>query len=179
MTSEHEREIIQLWWVANHYLGLADAIMIRDKELLDKGNATRMKVEELADKCQSIPYIENNAINRALMEINAHLGSCAVRLNTIDEILGKSYISSRWYFYQGLVEKKDKLQTYDITDNLNIIIHFLMRHNVAHREDPPGNQAYKTMRDTFNQLKIEELLNNMHCVKKDIKADIEKHGIQI
>ena len=174
MAPEHKREILQLWCVANLYLDLSEKI-ISAKKLAKKD--LQITVKELADKCRSISDIKDAVAY--LMEINAHLGSCAVRLNTIDEIFGKSYTSSRWYFYQGLVEKKDKLQAFDITDNLKTIIHCLMRHNVAHREDPPGNQAYKTMRDTFNQLKIEELLDNMHCVKKDIKADIGKHGIQI
>jgi len=176
MEKEHKREIVQLWWVANHYFDLAEKV-ISDNKLTTTD--LQIKVKELAEKCQSLSDIENNATNSALMEINAHLGSCAVRLNTIDEILGKSYISIRWYFYHGLVEKKDKLQPYEITDNLNMIIHCLMRHNVAHREDPPGDQAYETMRDTFNQLNIEELFENIRRVKKNIKADIEKHGVQI
>ena len=135
-----------------------------------------MTLKDLADKCRSISDIKGDVA--ALMKINAHLGSCAVRLNTIDEILGKSYISTRWYFYQGLVEKKDKLQASDMTDNLDMVVHCLMRHNVAHREDPPGNKAYEIMREMFDKLKIEVLVENMRRVKEGIKADIEKYGIQ-
>jgi hypothetical protein len=174
MKKEHIREAIQLLWVANQYYDLAMKIK-SDKKLTAKD--LHITVNDLADKCQSISDINNQIA--LLMKINAHLGSCAVRLNTIDEILGRSYTSSRWFFYKGLLDKKDKLQASDIVDNLNIIIHCLMRHNIAHREDPPGNPAYKKMRESFNRLSIGKLLCNMRHVKEDIEADLRKHGVKI
>ncbi len=90
-----------------------------------------------------------------------------------------SYISSRWYFYQGLLEKKERLKESEVTDNLNLIMHCLLRHNVAHFEDPPGNPAYKKMGDALDQVMIKDLLDRMRHVRRSIKEDIERYEIKI
>lgn len=164
-----KREIKQLWCAASYYFELAQKIKneLPDNTLLIK------TVEKIADLCSAQCNINlTTCNNEKIMVLNDHLASCAIRLNTIDEILGRKYISNRWYFYEGL-KNKTNLKKDDIKNHADKIIHCLLRHCVAHYEPDPASAKYKkTMDAAFKEFTIESLYKNIELVIEEIKKDI-------
>ena len=54
MTKNHKREIIQLWWAAEQYFGMAK----QTKKILEKKDL-ETKVQDLANKCQRMSDIKD------------------------------------------------------------------------------------------------------------------------
>ncbi len=171
MTKNHKREIIQLWWAADQYFGLAE----QTKKNLKK-NDLKTNVQGLANKCQHMSDIKD--VNEQLMLLNAHLGSCAVRLYSIDELLGKHYTSTRWFLYVGLEAKKNNLKKDDIMVYSDKIVHILLRHNVAHEEELAEKKAeHKTMQDALQDVEIGRLYESMRLVRGEIGTELKKGSI--
>jgi len=171
MKAEHKREIRQLWFVADHYLKTAK----RYKNRLTNGDLSTT-IGDIAKIDQRFDESKFGGSERSIMLLNAHLASCAIRLSTIDEILGKHYTSTRWDVYKGLKAKGNGLKESDIEDNLKNIAHCLLRHNTAHREkQPAGFNGWKsTMEKALQKVTIQKLHENMELVIQRIKNDIAK-----
>ena len=169
MKSEHKREIIQLWWVAEQCFELAEQTK---KNLKKKGLQTT--VQQLADNCQQISDIKGT--NEQLVLLNAHLASCAVRLGSIDERLGHN-LSKRRRLYRELEKKCCLLKQKDVRNNLDKIVHFLLRHNVAHEEYHSKKPAHKMLQDTFMKLRIQQLYDSMNQVRYKMEKELKSKSI--
>ena len=168
MDNDDVREIVQLWWVAKKYFKLAETAK---EGLLD--NDLQTKVGQLADKCKQLSDITGT--NEKLMCLNAHLGSCAIKLYSIDEnIRGRS---KRWNDYKDLEKKNATLTPNEVKQKASSIVHFLLRHNVSHEEDEAKKKkyegAYKVMQEALQDLKIKELYENMQLVMQAMEPEIE------
>jgi hypothetical protein len=165
------REISQLWWVAEKYFTLAKGF--KDK-LECQGKCLQTTVTELSKKCECYKDIKKSIEH--LMLLNAHLASCAIRLYSIDE--KRKGCSMRWAKYQNL-KGNEQLKKPDVKSNIGEIVHLLLRHNVAHEEDlekenKKYKQQYKKMQKVLHSLTIEALYENMKVVKDEIEKDIKK-----
>jgi hypothetical protein len=161
MKDKYQREITQLWWVAELYSKMAEKTKnkLKKKEL-------QTTVKEHADRCNNISDI--NGTDKWLMLLTAHLTSCAVRLCTIDDIMH----SDRQRFYKQLV-KDNELEDSSLRNNLDKIVHYLLRHNVAHPEDwSKRKMQYGKMQTTFMNLTIYELYDNMRVIRNAIIDEI-------
>ena len=167
---DDKREIKQLWCIASYYFERTRQIEsgLQDRTLLKK------TVGDIANFCSTQCNCNlATCKNKEIMILNAHLASGAIRLNSIDEILGKKYTSTRWYFYNGLLSKKDKLKEDEVAQSAENIIHCILRHAVAHFEpDLPPNHPYQIMDRAFKKFTIENLYKNVELVMKEIKNDI-------
>jgi hypothetical protein len=161
MKDKYQREITQLWWVAERYSKMSEKTKnkLKEKEL-------QTTVKEHADRCHNISDIKGP--DKWLMLLTAHLTSCAVRLCTIDDIMH----SERQRFYKQLVQEKD-LENSRLRNNLDKIVHYLLRHNVAHPEDWSERKIqYGKMQTTFMNLTIDELYENMRVIRNAIVDEI-------
>jgi len=163
MKDEYNREITQLWWIADEYFRLTDQV----KKYLSDGDL-QTTVEKLAKKCQHVSEITGT--NALLMLLNAHLASCAVRLYSIDE--KRRGCSKRWKIYKDLERKEDKLTVTEVNKTISSIVHFLLRHNVAHEEQFENKGSHLIVRAAFIKLTVGKLYQNMLQVKNNIKKDI-------
>jgi hypothetical protein len=173
MTAEHKREIRQLWFIADHYLKTAK----RNKNRLTNKDLSTT-ISNIAEIGQRFDQSKFGGSERTIMLLNAHLASCAMRLTTIDEILGRHYTSRRWKDYKDLISKgkKGTLKECDIENCLEVIAHCLLRHNTAHREKQPAgfNDWKSTMEKALQKVTTKELYKNMELVIESIKNDIAK-----
>lgn len=173
ITNENDkREISQLWFVALYYFECA--IKIKNEVPSEHLQKTVQEITDIYEKQAKSGCKEEiipQDICKKIMLLNAHLGSCAVRLNTIDELLGKEYgTSSKWTLYEKL---KNKNNENDIKDNAKKIIHFLLRHNIAHHEkEALLKQEYINMQNGFRRFTIGDLYKSIDLVMKEIEKDI-------
>lgn len=172
-STNDNREIVQLWWAADEYFKLAKTAKA-DDELSDKDLQTTVK--QLGENCSHLSNIRGT--NERLMRLNAHLGSCAIRLYSIDEKnWHKSRGPGRWQDYENLKAKKDSLTVEDVLPKKKRVVHFLLRHNVAHEEDAMSNSKYKEafdiMQEALQGLTIKELYENMCLVMKEMAKEIK------
>jgi hypothetical protein len=77
-------ELNQLWIIGKHYFNLSKRIK---NKLSSK--PLKLKPKDIAKLCNAKSKTKVNL--RQIMLITAHLASSAVRLSTIDEILGRNY----------------------------------------------------------------------------------------
>lgn len=176
ITDDDRREISQLWFIASYYFECATKISNEVDKYLEK------TVQEITDiyKKQCKPDCSKEEIPqdilKKIMLLNAHLGSCAVRLCTIDEILGQKYNSSeRWSSYTNLQGQLKQIEGH-INDKAheiaNISVHrILFQFHFEQYESDPSQEK-------FLQKFIEELYRNVeHDIKKIvdyIKNDANK-----
>lgn len=166
MTDEQKREIKQLWFIGNYYFQLAQRIKTR----LPK-NVLGRSVQDLTTGFLIKPAFE--ADQRRVMLLTAHLGSCATRLATIDEIFGDNISKKRLHTYNTLEGKSD-LTCKKLEQNRHRIIHFILRHNIGHQE-PHGKrkQSHNTMEDFLGQLSVRQIFESMESALRDIRKDIQ------
>jgi len=168
LTDNEKREISQLWFVASHYFDLAK----KEKYKLTSEDCLKKTPCELGDDCRSQSGFEGD--NRCLVMIHAHLASCALRLNTIDEILGDRHnISARWSLYKCLEgPQQGQLTSKKLASKSGKIMHCFLRHGVGHAEDRvKENPAWKTMNDYHSKLPIKEIYDGIRSVINDMKND--------
>jgi hypothetical protein len=110
------------------------------------------------------------------MLLTAHLGSCAIRLVTIEEILGEDISKKRLHTYNSLKGKND-ITCEKLKRVKERIIHFLLRNNVGHHE-PHGmgdKPSYNTMEKFLGKLSINQIFESMKSVIEDIEKDIHRY----
>ena len=109
------------------------------------------------------------------MLLTAHLGSCAIRLATIEEIFGEAISKKRLHTYNTL-EGDNNTTCEKLKRFQGRIIHFLLRHNVGHSE-PHGiaKPSHNTMEEFLHKLSINEVFESMKSVIKQIGKDIHKY----
>ncbi len=163
MNDDEEREVVQLWWAAEECFKLAE----KAKTDLPGQDLLRTPVKQLADNCRRMSDITGT--NEMLMRLNVHLASCAVRLYSIDELLGKYYKKSiRWENYEKLVSNNPA----GVKSVLHEVIHILLRHNVAHAErEAKKKPSYEIIQMAFKDLTIGQLYDSMQQVRDEIKHD--------
>lgn len=178
--SDDIREIGQLWFAGLYYFECATKVKNDIKN--DFLNYTVQEITDIYEKQNDPNYTGEKIpieICKNIMLFTAHLGSCAVRISTIDELLGEKYqVKGRWKLYKKLDKNNTK---YKIKKNLNQIIHFLLRHNIAHYEKKPLSNQRKNMQEVLIKLKINILYEKMEYIKKnmefDISTTIQKYSI--
>jgi hypothetical protein len=165
--AKRKREIKQLWLISNYYFGLCRRIK------------NRLPAKVLSTSIQDITNnfsIESSFAGdkRRIMILTAHLGSCALRLVTIEDILGPD-ISRRLQKYKTL--KGDKNLTCErLKLEKQNIIHFLLRNNVGHHEPHAisNKQQYNTMETFLKTLTIQDLFESMGSAIRGIEKDIQQ-----
>jgi hypothetical protein len=102
MTDEQIREIKQLRFIGTYYFVLSQKIKNRlPKDIL----ASSVRV--ITDRFSREQAFKGD--QRRVMLLTAHLGSCAIRLATIDEILGEDISRKRFHTYKTLEGKADMI----------------------------------------------------------------------
>jgi hypothetical protein len=165
MNEDKRREIAQLWAVAERYYPLAtDA-----KSHLDP-TELKMTVGEFADKCRDQSYLDKHT---SLLYAVAHLTSGAIRLYSIEQRLN----SKRWVKYKEInnsSNNEEKIKK-ELEDNIDSLIHFLLRHEVAHAE-PETNKGYIAMYNFYRTLSYESVFQAMAAARQSIKNELETKG---
>lgn len=168
------RETTQLLIMATRYfsLGKKEKEKITDEQILTK------KASELSKE-------EHMRID--IMFTNAHLSSCAVRLCTIDEKLEdfcrksknnhRDLRCSKYKATKCEVENKIPFKKEDIVNKK--ILHFLLRHNIAHVEadKSPRWQRYKDFEEILITFSINEKYDAIGNIINDIKSDLYKNNL--
>ena len=168
MGDEQIREIKQLWFIGNYYFLLSQKIKNRlPKDIL----ASSVRVITDRFSCEQA-FVGDQ---RRVMLLTAHLGSCAIRLATIDEILGKDISRKRLHTYNTLEGKPD-MTCKKLERDKQRIIHFVLRHNIGHQE-PHGKrkQSHNTMEEFLGKLSVEQVFESMESVIRDIRKDIQRY----
>jgi len=168
ISNEQKREIKQLWFISQYYFALSRKIKNRLPEaILSKS------IRIITQDFSAVQSIVGDL--RSAMLLTAHLGSCAVRLDTIEQILGKE-ISKRLQKYDSLIGEKENLTLQRLEGTENHIIHFLLRNNIGHLEPHAVscNMAFNTAEKFFQALTINQIFESMIIVIKSIKGDINQ-----
>jgi len=164
-----KREVKQLWCIANYYFCEAEKL----KDNLQP-NFFKQTISDISYN-QSDTTIEMEITNE--MKFSAHLGSCAIRLSTIEERL-KSYgkESKRNQIYAALGKLSDVSQeTIQKNTKNNNIFHFFFRNIIAHKEPlGEGKKVYQAMETFFKAQNHNEIYSNISKSLKEIKDDINK-----
>jgi len=169
MNDERKREIDQLWRISQHYFALSRRMRNRTpKSFLSKS------IKIITQEISGAKTIDGGL--RCAMLLTAHLGSCAVRLDTIEHILGKNISRTRLQKYDSLIGEKENLTLQRLQGTENHIIHFLLRNNIGHYEPQAvsNNDAYNKAEEFFQALSIEQIFDSMEIVIKSIKDDKNK-----
>ncbi len=168
MDQEIKRELMQLWFVSKKYFGLA----LAEKSKIEP-TTLKWTVRNLADKCRDRSGLSEN---QDLIYFSAHLHSCAVRLNSIEENLK----SSRWGGYQELKDEDGQRVQQEIVNNPTGYIHFLLRHSVAHSESRRKKErAFEAMYDTYLDLDFDSIFMSMSALMQSMESELRKESIEI
>jgi Mg2+ and Co2+ transporter CorA len=160
-----KREIKQLWFMAKHYFSLSTRIK-------NKLNTAQLKLtpKDTAQTWNNQPKPSSNLKRFTLML--AHLSSCAIRLNTIDEILN----STRWQIYQQIKRNK-QLSIRILRKKSKNIIHCLLRHIVAHSEPSSKSKSqYIEMENYLQSLSLQQIYTKMNSVINSIRKELLDNG---
>lgn len=125
--------------------------------------------------------------NSNLIKYSAHLGSCAIRLFTIDDKLKnesndpKSMVNSlsciRINCYNDMKQDEDYIK-YTKNDIIsNNLLHIVFRHNIAHLEEDKkigSNPAKEHFQNIFIEFSHKELNTNLNIIYDSIRKDLKK-----
>ena len=150
---QKHREIKQLWFIANYYLNLS-------KECLNKIPKDEFKKRK-GDKDKECENNQKFEINKEWMIASAHLASAALRLRTIEGVIGDD-ISVRGKLYRKIKKDENKLKK-----NLSKIIHYLFRNIPAHPE-----KWHKMEMGVIENLNLAEIYKYLDAVREAIEKDI-------
>ena len=172
MNTVTKRQIQQLWTVAQMYHELA----VSSNSHVDEAQL-RLKIGEFAQHCEDPSYLRQNT---ALLYASAHLASSAIRLYSIDEVLKGQ--SKRWSEYdriRNLADKKAVKQ--DLVSELDSLVHFLLRHMVAHSESEWKRYkkykiAYETMRGVYLNLDYKTIFATMNILVKSVGNELKSYS---
>lgn len=166
------REIKQLWRIANYYFGKSTSLKINP---IFQSDFLSQKISEIADN-----QINDNIDDQPTTEMifSAHLGSCAIRLATIEERLYKAgQESNRNRIYEAMRKRQSVSQETIEENNSNAnIFHFFFRNIVAHKEPHgEGKKVYQDMEIFFKSRNHAQVYSYIHNALDAIKIDIENH----
>lgn len=170
------REVKQLWRIANFYFCEATSLK---KNTNFPSDFLSQKISEIADN-QIGANIDEQPTSE--MKFSAHLGSCAIRLATIEERLYKAgKESNRNRIYEALRKLNSVSQATLERNNSNAnLFHFLFRNIVAHIEPHgEGKKAYQDMEIFFKSQNHEQVYSYIHDALKEIKIEIENHFCKV
>ena len=169
INNEQKREIKQLWFIGQYYFALSRKI----KNRLPEAILFKSIKDITKDFCAMLSIVGDL---RSAMLLTAHLGSCAVRLDTIEQILGIEISKKRLQKYDSLIGEKENLTLKKFEGTEKYIIHFLLRNNIGHHEPHAvsDNMAFNTAEKFFQALTINKIFESMKIVIKNIKSDIKK-----
>ena len=163
MNEDKRREIAQLWAVAEMYYTLATTA----KSHLDP-TELKMTVDDFKKGCEGKSYLYKHT---SLLYTVAHLTSGAIRLYSIEQRLN----SERWKKYDAIKKLgKDKEVKKELEENIDGVIHFLLRHGVVHSETERNKKkAFEAMYDFFLTLSYELIFQAMAAARQSIKNDLD------
>jgi hypothetical protein len=149
---EIEREKSQLFVCAKHYFNLAKNL----KDKIDKKDL-ELTVEKCKEKfIKEISIDDSKLPNWYLFTI--HLGSCSVRLETIESILE----SNTYQRYRDLLRLKDDANLEDLYRLIKKdIVHMLNRHKIGHKEESLTKPSYKFLKNKWENLKLIEIYSSI------------------
>jgi len=165
MNQEDERQIEQLWMVAKAYYDLATSL----KDYLPD-DQLKLTVREFADQCQDLTCLQQN---KNLVLASAHLASSAIRLYSIDELQKDNSI--HWSKYYGILGSTDSNKARElIHQQIGDVVHFLLRHMVAHSEDEWKDNmkyaiAFKALEEMYFDLTYEKIFSLMDNLINSMK----------
>jgi hypothetical protein len=168
MNTDPQRQIHQLWAIAEMYHELA----VSSKNQVEEAQL-RLKIGEFAKQCEDPSYLRQNT---ALLYASAHLASSAIRLYSIEEVLKGQ--SKRWSEYDRIRNLTDKEAVKkDVVTQFNSLVHFLLRHMVAHSESEWKRYkkykiAYGAMQDIYFDLDYNTIFDAMNVIVKSIGNDL-------
>jgi hypothetical protein len=165
ITEVKKREMRHLWFIAKHYYSLSKKLRNKLPE-----NILSKTIGEFANE----DYRQKDIVGEIkwAMLMTAHLASCATRLNTIEDILGKSR-SPRFKTYDDM-RKDDKLSESHLASEATNIIHFILRNVIGHFE-PHGMDrrypSYNIMESYYKKLTFREIVEHMEALIYKMKTD--------
>ena len=136
-----------------------------------------MKIGEFAKQCEDPSYLRQNT---ALLYASAHLASSAIRLYSIDEVLNCQ--SKRWTEYDNIRKLTDKEAVKkDVLTQLNNLVHFLLRHMVAHSESEWKRHkkykiAYEAMKDIYFDLDYKTIFAAMSILVRSVESELKPYS---
>ncbi len=166
--TDQSREINQLFIVAKMYHELAKDLRSQLEDMI-----LQLKIRQFAEYCKDISYLHNNI---TLIHAIAHLSSSAIRLYSIDEILKAT--STRWSEYSRIRQIKDKNQVKkEVGNQIDNLIHFLLRHMVAHSESEwkrfkKYKNAYEAMSDLYFELDYLTIFTSYYCAIEAVSKEL-------
>lgn len=164
--SKNKREIQQLWNAAKFYW----------EELLnEKTNISRTDINEpikfLIEKYEK--YSEG--YNKAFFRYSCHLGSCAIRLYSIDELMGSQ---ARHRVYTNWWRTGCKKNPPEDAPELGQISHYLLRQMIAHHENKAENESgYNALKIKYENISHKELSDYIYGISGSIKDDLSASKI--
>ena len=167
-SSDQSRQVNQLCIVAKMYHELAEDL----KSQLDV-MILQLKIREFADYCEDISQLHENI---ALIHAIAHLSSSAIRLYSIDEI--RKSKSKRWSEYARIRQIKNKIQVKEeVSNQIDTLIHFLLRHMVAHSESEwrrfnKYEIAYEAMAELYFELDYRTIFSSYNDAIEAVNKDL-------
>ena len=166
MNEDIKREIEQLWFESEKYFSSA----LNEKSKIPKSDLN-LTIDIIMDKIKDEEELRKK---QNLFYSIARFKSSAVILCSIDENLK----SDRWHIYNKIknLDEVPKIKK-EIKENLNNIIHFLLRDLSAHSE--PERLArdkfkipFDAMYDVYLNLGFESIFESMNYVRKSIMNEI-------
>jgi hypothetical protein len=172
---DQSRQINQLCIVAKMYHELAEDL----KSQLDV-TILQLKIRDFADHCKDVSYLHKNI---ALIHAIAHLSSSAIRLYSIDEI--RKSQSIRWSEYARIRQIKDKkLIKQEVGNQIDNLIHFLLRHMVAHSESEwkrfkKYKNAYEAMAELYFELDYCTIFSSYNDAIEAVNKELGGHNLRV
>jgi hypothetical protein len=167
MVTEHEkRELRQLWFIAQHYWGLAQELAKQYVKELDKG------ISSIACQFNSMVIPSKNTIEYALTLLGAHMASVATRVTSIDEVLN-SGIRTKYMEILKHWNDKDLQNEFDLA--LKDYIAVMLRDNVGHVER--NNKIYKRREVYLEGKTYKELYEALGAKLLAMALQLKKEGI--
>ncbi len=170
---EHQRQIAQFLFIAQHYLQLAEPAERETRETLGM------------TKDDFLPGVPLTERTRHLIAIGAHLSSAAIRLASIEDVLDDanvpngSYRRCREYFSGGGPAADDPRGS-----TPSEWLHVMLRDNAAHEEPPAAPTSTKERRRRARQDCLEAMtfavaFVQVRTIANNLRNDlIETHGLE-
>jgi hypothetical protein len=164
--SKENREIQQLWNAARLYW----EELLNERAKISKTDMNK-PIKCLVEKYEK--YSED--YNKAFFRYSCHLGSCAIRLYSIDELIGSQ---TRHQVYTGWWETGCKKNPPENVPELAQIAHYLLRQMIAHHENKAKNKhGYNALKKKYEDSSHKELSNYIFEISGSMKTDLSASSI--
>jgi hypothetical protein len=177
VTEPEKQELRQLWFIAQHYWGLAQELAKHFPKDLDKG------LRSIACQFNSTAFPSKDSVEYALTLLGAHMASAAIRVSTIDEAL---HSKSRCVYTTILNDPHDGNDKMYFQDKFDLVlkncIAVMLRDNVAHIEGKDKKfqrrETYlegKTYKELYEAMEVKLLAMALQLKKEDIVSCPDIH----